>query len=70
MFEIDFLPVGGGSPSGDAIAMRFTRPDTGALAHVILHSGEYCTKGLQGFYHRHGYTCKRAGDGQLRLFER
>jgi hypothetical protein len=33
-----------------------------------LHSGEYCTKRYQGFYHRHGYTCKRASDGRLRLY--
>ncbi len=39
MFEIDFLPVGDGARSGDAIAMRFTRPDTGALAHVIVDGG-------------------------------
>jgi hypothetical protein len=34
-----------------------------------LHSGEYCSKRLQSWYHRHGYTCKRASDGTLRLFE-
>lgn len=39
MFEVDFLPVGDGSRSGDAIAMRFTRPDTGSLAHVIIDGG-------------------------------
>lgn len=39
MFEIDYLPVGDGSKSGDAIAMRFTRPDTGGLAHVIIDAG-------------------------------
>lgn len=33
-----------------------------------LHSGEYCTKRYQSFYHRHGYTCKRASDGSLRLY--
>ena len=30
MLEIDFLPVGDGEDSGDAIAMRFTRPETAA----------------------------------------
>jgi beta-lactamase superfamily II metal-dependent hydrolase len=39
MYEIDFLPVGDGGRSGDAIAMRFTRPDTGTLAHVIVDAG-------------------------------
>lgn len=39
MHEIDFLPVGDGARSGDAIAMRFTRPDTGGLAHVIIDGG-------------------------------
>jgi beta-lactamase superfamily II metal-dependent hydrolase len=39
MFEIDFLPVGDGQDSGDAIAMRFTRPDTGAYAHVVVDAG-------------------------------
>ena len=43
----------------------------GASAHPPashLHSGEYCTKSLQTFYHRHEYTCKRGSDGALRLF--
>ncbi len=39
MHEVDFLPVGDGERSGDAIAMRFTRPDTGSLAHVIIDAG-------------------------------
>lgn len=39
MYEIDFLAVGDGKDSGDAIAMRFTRPDTGGLAHVIIDGG-------------------------------
>lgn len=39
MFEIDFLPVGDGKDSGDAIAMRFTQPDTGAWVHVIVDAG-------------------------------
>jgi len=39
MFEIDYLPVGDGARSGDAIAMRFTRPDNGHLAHVIIDGG-------------------------------
>ncbi len=39
MYEIDFLKVGDGERSGDAIAMRFTRPDNGELAHVIVDGG-------------------------------
>ncbi|MEZ5076715.1 MAG: MBL fold metallo-hydrolase [Solirubrobacterales bacterium] len=39
MFEIDFLAVGDGAQSGDAIAMRFTRPDDGQLVHVIIDAG-------------------------------
>jgi len=39
MYEIDFLPVGDGGRSGDAIALRFTRPDTGTYAHVVIDAG-------------------------------
>jgi Metallo-beta-lactamase superfamily len=39
MFEVDFMAVGDGARSGDAIAMRFTRPDNGQLAHVIIDAG-------------------------------
>jgi hypothetical protein len=39
MYEIDFLPVGDEGQSGDAIAARFTRADTGGLAHVIVDAG-------------------------------
>jgi hypothetical protein len=35
-----------------------------------LRAGEFCKKCAQHFYHRHGYTCKRASDGRLRLFTR
>src|SRR3954447_3298754 len=38
-YEIDFLPVGDGENSGDAIAVRFIRPDTGEWAHVIIDAG-------------------------------
>lgn len=31
--------MGGGKRSGDAFALRFTRPDTGALAHVTIDAG-------------------------------
>jgi beta-lactamase superfamily II metal-dependent hydrolase len=39
VYEVDFLPVGEGARSGDAIALRFTRPDTQSLAHVIIDGG-------------------------------
>ena len=40
MFEIDFLSVGDGAGSGDAIAMRFTRPDVdGQLGDVTIDAG-------------------------------
>lgn len=39
MYEVDFLPVGKSGRHGDAIALRFTRPDTGGLAHVIIDAG-------------------------------
>jgi hypothetical protein len=39
MYEIDFLPVGDEGQSGDAIAIRFTRPDNGQYGHVIIDAG-------------------------------
>lgn len=39
MFEIDYMPVGDAGYSGDAIGMRFTRPDTGDQAVVIIDAG-------------------------------
>lgn len=33
-----------------------------------LHSGEFCTKSYQSYYHHYGYTCKVGSDGRLRLF--
>lgn len=39
MHELDLLPVGSGKRSGDALALRFTRPDTGELAHVTIDAG-------------------------------
>jgi beta-lactamase superfamily II metal-dependent hydrolase len=39
MYEIDFLPVGEGKDSGDAIAIRFTHPDDGHWIHVIVDAG-------------------------------
>src|SRR5687768_8922690 len=39
MYEIDFLPVGDEGQSGDAIAIRFTRPDNDEQAVVIIDAG-------------------------------
>jgi beta-lactamase superfamily II metal-dependent hydrolase len=39
MYEVDFLPVGDEGQSGDAIAIRYTRPDSGELAHVVIDAG-------------------------------
>jgi ribonuclease BN (tRNA processing enzyme) len=39
MYEIDFLATGDGTRSGDAITLRFKRPDTGAMVHVIIDAG-------------------------------
>lgn len=37
--EVDFLPVGDGKDSGDAIAMRFQHPTTDEWVHVIIDAG-------------------------------
>ncbi|MEU0312970.1 MBL fold metallo-hydrolase [Nocardioides sp. NPDC006273] len=39
MYEIDYLWVGEKSNTGDAIAMRFTRPDIGNHAIVVIDGG-------------------------------
>lgn len=39
MHEIDFLPVGDGKDSGDAIAFRFVSPTTGNWVHVVVDAG-------------------------------
>ncbi|HEX7168588.1 MAG TPA: MBL fold metallo-hydrolase [Acidimicrobiales bacterium] len=39
MYEIDFLPVGDEGQSGDAIAARFTRPDTGGYGYLVVDAG-------------------------------
>jgi beta-lactamase superfamily II metal-dependent hydrolase len=39
MYEVDFLSVGKGGKSGDAIAIRFTRPDNAELATMIIDAG-------------------------------
>jgi beta-lactamase superfamily II metal-dependent hydrolase len=39
MYDVEFLPVGNGARSGDAILLRFHRPDNGALVQVIIDAG-------------------------------
>jgi len=39
MYEIDFLAVGDGEDSGDAIALRFVPPDRDGWVHVIIDAG-------------------------------
>lgn len=39
MYEIDFLPVGDGERSGDAIALRFTRPEVDGQVVVVVDAG-------------------------------
>ena len=38
MYEIDVLKVGN-EKDADAITARFTRPDTGGMAHVVIDAG-------------------------------
>lgn len=39
MYEIDFLPVGDKGQSGDAIALRFSRPDRETNAVMVIDAG-------------------------------
>src|SRR4051812_29964693 len=39
MFEVDYLWVGEGEKTGDAIALRFTRPDTFSSAVIVIDGG-------------------------------
>ena len=39
MFEFDFLPVGDGERSGDAICVRFTSPTNGSYIHGVIDAG-------------------------------
>lgn len=39
MYEIDYLAVGEETKTGDAIALRFVRPDDGKYAVVVIDSG-------------------------------
>lgn len=39
MYDLDFLPVGEGDRSGDAIAARFTHPVTGSYVHIVIDAG-------------------------------
>jgi hypothetical protein len=56
-----FCLVVAGVPASASVA-------SSAHSATTLHSGEFCTKSRQAYYHRHGYTCRRASDGRLRLF--
>jgi len=39
LYEVDFFAVGNAGRHGDANAIRFTRPDSGAYAHVVIDAG-------------------------------
>ena len=39
MYEIDFIPVGNAGRHGDAMTIRFTRPDNGAIVKVVVDAG-------------------------------
>ena len=39
MYEVDFLPVGDAGRHGDAIAIRFTRPDAAGYGHIVIDAG-------------------------------
>jgi beta-lactamase superfamily II metal-dependent hydrolase len=39
MYEFDFLPVGDGDRSGDAIALRFAEPGTGQWVTGVVDAG-------------------------------
>jgi beta-lactamase superfamily II metal-dependent hydrolase len=39
MYEIEFLAIGEKTRSGDAIVMRFDRPDGSGVAHVVIDGG-------------------------------
>lgn len=55
MYEVDFLPVGDGERSGDAIALHFTRADTNGSAVVVIDAGfkddgEALVEHIQSYY--------------------
>ena len=54
---ITAFPVAAGHASGQEVT-----------AAAKLHAGEFCSKSKQSYYHRHGYTCRKARDGRNRLF--
>jgi len=51
------LPVAAGHAAGPQVT-----------AAKRLHAGEFCSRSKQSYYHRHGYTCRKAPDGRNRLF--
>jgi beta-lactamase superfamily II metal-dependent hydrolase len=60
MFELDFLPVGDGERSGDAIALRYSHPETGELVTGIIDTGFEDDGGaLVGHFHDY-YGTNRA----------
>ncbi len=59
------LAIAGATVAMPVSVGQASAPARGA-AH--LHSGEFCSKKKQRYYHRHGYTCRRASDGRNRLF--
>ncbi|HVM34111.1 MAG TPA: MBL fold metallo-hydrolase [Actinomycetota bacterium] len=54
MYEIDFLPVGDKGQSGDAIALRFSRPDRGVNVVMVIDAG-FQTNGDALVEHVDGY---------------
>lgn len=59
-YEIDFLPVGDGEKSGDAIALRYGTEEDGYTIHVVdggtLASGEELVKHINKYYGEPGYV--------------
>lgn len=39
MYEVDFIPVGEAGRHGDAIALRFTDPESGSLVRIVIDAG-------------------------------
>lgn len=53
MYEIDFLPVGDGERSGDAIALRYTPPGEDPIVGVIDAGFESCGEALVAHIHKY-----------------
>jgi beta-lactamase superfamily II metal-dependent hydrolase len=55
VYEVDFVAVGEAGRHGDAIAIRFIRPDSGEYAHVVIdagfdQSGKDLVEHIKGYY--------------------